>query len=540
MIISIPLEPLAILYVLQNAGYEAYIVGGAVRDLILTSQLGSDQPVTDFDFTTNATPEELEKLFPEHFYENIFGTVSVTPEHLREQLSLPEPVVETKTTPSRNRVIDIAQAGKIHSSLRVNTAAETTESKSTAVPYEITTFRSDGVYSDHRRPETVTWGKTLTEDLARRDFTINAMAIAIPQEMLTVLFANPSSLENNLVTFSDDQYSLIDPHHGVSDLAEHIIRTVGDPTTRFHEDALRMLRAIRLAVQLNMRIDESTYAAISEQSQLLQHISGERVRDEFIKMLKSDYAKEAIEMLDETGLLQYVIPELLATKSVQQGGHHTTDVWTHSLDALAASPSPDPVVRLATLLHDISKPETYAATDGKPTFYNHEIVGSRVAKRIALRLRFSNKDADRIFTLVRYHMFHYQPENTDAAIRRFMRKVGLENVDDILDVREGDRLGSGARKTSWRLEEMKQRMIEQLNQPLSVTDLAINGVDLMQELQLQPGPMIGKLLKYLFEQVLENPELNTKEELLAKSRQALEHQELLQSSAETDSEEMRD
>jgi putative nucleotidyltransferase with HDIG domain len=237
-----------------------------------------------------------------------------------------------------------------------------------------------------------------------------------------------------------------------------------------------------------------------------------------MKMLKSDFPAEAIELLDTTGLLTHIIPELLTAKGVEQAGHHTTDVWTHSLDALRTCPSTDPIVRLATLLHDIAKPQTYQRTDASITFYNHEVIGARVAKKIAERLRLPKRDVERIFTLVRHHMFHYQPKNTDAAIRRFMRKVGLENIDDILDLREGDRLGSGARQTSWRLEEMKQRMIEQLNQPLSVHDLAIDGHDLMAELKLQPGPKLGQILHELFEKVLEQPELNTKEQLIKEAK----------------------
>jgi putative nucleotidyltransferase with HDIG domain len=321
-----------------------------------------------------------------------------------------------------------------------------------------------------------------------------------------------------MIEVTPEHYTLHDPHSGEQDLANQLIKTVGDPHRRFQEDALRMLRAIRFSVQLNMRIEAETYHALQTHHELLSHISLERIRDEFLKMLVSNYPKEAIELLDETQLLYYIIPELLDAKGVKQGGHHTTDVWTHSLDALAECPSSDPVVKLAALLHDISKPETFALVNSLPTFYNHEILGSRKAKKIAQRLRLSNFDVDRIFILVRHHMFHYQPEHTDAAIRRFMRKVGLENIDDMLDLREGDRLGSGARKTSWRLEEMKERMIEQLHQPMDVTDLAINGTDLMTELQLVPGPVIGKLLHALFEQVLDNPELNTKERLIEKAR----------------------
>lgn len=540
--ITIPREPLGILYILQKAGYEAYIVGGAVRDIMRASLLESDQKITDFDFTTNATPEQIQALFPENFYENTFGTVSVTPKHLREQIQLPEPSI-TSAAPQgepAQRVIDIAKASKIHISLLAQTEALAAQNvpSTQEEAYEITTFRSDGVYTDHRRPETVSWGTSLDEDLNRRDFTINAIAIAITQEKLQSLFSEQTPPET--VNFAENEYQLLDPHQGIVDLKEHTVRTVGDPHARFSEDALRMLRAIRFSVQLNMRIADETYLAIRAQSALLAHISQERIRDEFCKMLMSDFPREAIELLDDTDLLRHILPELLSSKGVQQGGHHTTDVWTHSLDALAETPSSDVVVRLATLLHDIAKPQTYQVINGQPTFYNHEIIGSRMAKKIAQRLRFSNNDCERIFTLVRFHMFHYQPEQTDAAIRRFMRNVGLENIDDILDLREGDRLGSGARKTSWRLEEMKQRMIEQLNQPLSVTDLAIDGTELMKELQLQPGPLIGKLLKHLFELVMEQPELNTKEELLARSRQALEHQELLQSAPKTAEAEIRD
>jgi tRNA nucleotidyltransferase (CCA-adding enzyme) len=522
----IPLEALAILHTLQQARYQAYIVGGAVRDILRTALHGTQEQSKDYDFTTDATPQQVLALFTEGFYENKFGTVSITPEHLRAQLGLQNPATtEQQTQPTTNRIIDLAAARKIHVSLQSErTAPDSTATATTAVtiPYEITTFRSDGSYTDHRRPETVSWGTSLKEDLDRRDFTINAMALEISQTFLETLFRqNPT---NTTIEILPDQYTIHDPHNGQSHLEKHLITTVRNPHERFAEDALRMLRAIRFSVQLNMQIDPATYQALVTHHELLAHISYERIRDEFLKMLTSDFPKEAVELLDETGLLPYIIPELLDAKGVKQGGHHTTDVWTHSLDALAACPSSDPIVRLATLLHDISKPETFALLNGQPTFYNHEILGSRLAKKIARRLRLSNAEVDRIFTLVRFHMFYYQPNHTDAAIRRFMRNVGLENIDDILDLREGDRLGSGARKTSWRLEEMKQRMIEQLNQPLDVTDLAISGTDLMETFHLQPGPRIGKLLHNLFEQVMEDATHNTKEKLLKIAQQELQRQ----------------
>jgi len=500
----IPPEPLFILKILKQAGFEAYLVGGAVRDLLLSSTQGLDQvpvEVTDYDFTTNATPEQILKLFPDSFYENDFGTVALPAVHLAEMMGSSMTPMQTLTPniQAKNQVIDLHSATKVHQSLQSNQTS-TTHQKPIDHNFEITTYRSEGIYSDHRRPDQVSWGKTIEEDLKRRDFTINAMALSM-------------SAEND--------FEVVDLFGGMNDLQANIIRPVGNTPARFEEDALRMLRAIRFSVQLNMKMTEETFSALSTLSATIQQVSWERIRDEFLKMIGSPYPAEAIDLLDETGLLQFILPELLEGKGVKQGGHHTTDVWTHSLDALRNSPSSDPVVRLATLLHDIAKPRTYRLQDGKPTFYNHEIIGSRMAKVIAQRFRLSKQEIERIFTLVRYHMFYYQPQNTDASIRRFMRKVGLENINDILDVREADRLGSGARETSWRLEEMKVRMVDQLHQPFAVTDLEIDGHDLMQELQLQPGPKLGFILNVLFEKVLDEPELNTKEKLLAEARKLI-------------------
>lgn len=519
MRLTLSLPALSILKTLQEAGYEAYIVGGAVRDLLL--QAGNDQTalMTDYDFTTSAKPEEIQALFPESFYENTFGTVSITHEDLMTQLGRKETVSPSPIEAPKNRIIDLAQASKIHTSLQAQVQNPDESAESSSHPlfpeYQITTFRSDEVYDDFRRPSSMNWGTTLEEDLERRDFTINAMALKVESAVINDIL---NRVKENVVELEPDHYTLIDPHLGQTDLQAGVIRTVGEPSVRFQEDALRMMRAIRFSVQLNLEIDPATFDGITARAELIKHVSWERIRDEFIKMLKSNYPAEAVELLDVAGLLTHILPELELTKGVEQGGHHTTDVWTHSLDALRSTPSQDPVVRLATLLHDIAKPQTQAFQNQTVTFYNHEIIGSRVAKAIAERLRLSKDDCQRVFTLVRYHMFHYQPHNTDAAIRRFMRKVGLQNVDDILDLREGDRLGSGARKTSWRLEEMKQRMIEQLHQPMAVTDLAINGSDLMQEFQLKPGPVIGQVLHELFEKVLDHPELNTRENLLREAK----------------------
>lgn len=519
--LTLPIESLYILSLLQKNGFEAYIVGGAVRDTLLASFENKPHESIkkfDFDFTTSAKPEEIQHLFPEHYYENMYGTVGVAKEHLLTQMGRQDSQPTETKTETEQKTIDLSQATKVHSSLQSATLQESKPVEKKDV-FEITTYRYDGIYTDHRRPEQVTWGSTISDDLQRRDFTINALAIQISQEYLqTIDFTTAPAF----IPVLNNNFTLIDQHNGLADLQDNLIQTVGDPDTRFAEDALRMLRALRFSVQLNMQIEPETFAAIIKNAQLLEHVSYERIRDEFLKMLSSDFPKQAIELLDETNLLSFVLPELLDAKGVNQGGHHTTDVWTHSLDALEACPSTDPIVRLATLLHDIAKPATYKLINGQPTFYNHEIIGSRMAKKIAIRLRLSKKEIERIFLLVRFHMFYYQPENTDASIRRFMRKVGLENINDILDLREADRLGSGARKTSWRLEEMKQRMVEQLNQPFAVTDLAINGHDLMDTLGLSPGPQIGAILTSLFEEVLDTPELNTREILLKKAQQLIE------------------
>lgn len=521
MTLNLPIEPLYILYSLRQAGFEAYLVGGAVRDLLSNLETEDPTRVTDYDITTNAKPDEVMRVFPEAFYENKFGTVSVTVEDVQTQLAFPaEQSYFYTAESSQNEQLNLHDSSKVHVSLLAAFENNHTSSKQPP-PFEITTFRSDGNYLDHRRPESVNWGKDLRSDLDRRDFTINAIAIEVSLSALEKVFETDVEYLPQTIELQTNQFELIDPHHGFQDLTDEIIRTVGDPTARFEEDALRILRAIRLSAQLNMKIETTTYQALRDNADLVRHVSQERIRDEFLKMLVTDFSKQAIEMMDESGLLQYVLPELLATKGVQQCGHHTTDVWTHSLDSLAECPSRDPIVKLATLLHDISKPQTYQAQKGTITFYNHEIIGARVAKQIAYRLKLSRSDQDRIFTLVRYHMFHYQAHQTDAAIRRFMRKVGISNLNDILDLREGDRLGSGARKTSWRLEEMKERMMAQLNQPLAVTDLAINGHDLISQLGMQPGPEIGHVLDQLFEEVLENPDLNTADKLIKRAQELL-------------------
>ncbi len=532
--LKLPTTSLFIIWQLREKGFESFLVGGSVRDLLayglgLTTQKDSWQDF-DFDFATNAKPEEILAVFPESFYENDYGTVSLAPEKLLSLMA--DTGFQVKDWQGKEKTvsaskdnyqhINVEQIGKLHQSLTL--PKEAVEKKAILPNFEITTYRIGERYeADSRSPKSLSWGKTIGDDLSRRDFTINALALTFSQQKLTEIFSQANL--KKFYTFAESDYQLIDQYHGLQDLKADLIRAIGDPEKRFQEDPLRLLRAVRFSVMLNFAIEEKTYEAIKNQARLLQTISYERIRDEFLKMLQSDYPKEAIMLLAETGLLAQFLPELLQMQDIAQSGHHLTDVWVHSLDALAACSNKDPIVRLAVLLHDIGKPVTQKMVKGQYTFYNHQVVGAHLAKKIGQRLHLSRQEINRLFILVRQHMFFYQPENSDASIRRFMREVGLENLNDILDLREADRLGSNARKTSWRLEEMKQRMVEQLNQPLEVRDLAINGHDLMGKLALSPGPVLGEVLNYLLELVLEQSSLNEKEILLQKATEFLKQKQ---------------
>lgn len=432
-----------IYFTLQNAGFEVYLVGGCVRNLLM------DHPINDWDITTNATPEQIQSFFPDSFYDNSFGTVGVP-------------------------------YGENHG-----------QEKGYA---EVTTFRTERGYSDFRHPGEVTWGKTLEEDVKRRDFTVNALALKI--------FENGSS-------------ELIDLIGGQGDLKNKLIRAVGNPEERFKEDALRILRAIRFASQLNFAIEEQTLNAIKNDYKLIEHVSSERVRDELFKILATDNYYEGIMLLDEIGILDLILPELSRGKGVSQarpGRHHTSDVFTHNVLSLKECPSQDPLVRFATLLHDVGKPYI-ANTDneGYVIFYNHEVIGAKIAKEISERLRLSNKQKEKVYTLIRWHMFTVDEHITDSAVRRFIRRVGVENVKDAIDLRIGDRLGGGTQTAeSWRLKKFKERLEEQLHPPFSINDMLIDGSDVMQILNIQPGRKVGEILKKLFEEVDEDLSKNNR------------------------------
>lgn len=439
---SIPEEVKQILSKFDKAGFEVYVVGGAVRDLLM------GRMVTDWDFTTNATPQEILKVIPEGYYNNQFGTVGLA-------------------------------------------------SSSDLKPFEITTYRTERGYSDLRHPDVVAWGKTLEEDLQRRDFTINAMAIAKDGE-------------------------IIDPYQGQKDIDSKTIRAVGEPTERFSEDALRMMRAIRIASELGFTIEEKTFEAIKINSTLINKIARERVRDELLKIFSSPNPYEGMLMFKNSGLMSEILPEMEKAFGVEQKSpqrHHIYDVGTHSLMALKHCKSANPITRFATFIHDIGKPTTYKKlATGVITFYNHEVVGTTIAKGIAQRLKFSKKDTDKLLTLVRWHQFTVDERQTDSAIRRFINHVGREHIEDMLALRTGDRLGGGASETSWRLEEFKKRLIEVQKEPFSIKDLKINGNDVMKELNLKPSPKVGEILEKLFQEVVEKKLENSRGQLSKRAK----------------------
>jgi tRNA nucleotidyltransferase (CCA-adding enzyme) len=446
----------------QDAGFQLYLVGGCVRDII------QNKTPKDWDLTTNATPAEMLKLFPEAFYDNSFGTVGIP-------------------------------------------LKEISESEHVGV-IEVTTFRTERGYNDSRHPSEVKWGMTIEEDLSRRDFTMNAMAVELKLQLV---------IKNDNLAI-DIKDNLIDPFDGKTDIENKFIRSVGEPDQRFKEDALRLMRAIRFAAQLGFQIEEQTLQAITSNASLLSKISGERIRDELLKLLASDYPYEGVMLLKNTGLLHEILPELLEGIGISQerpGRHHKDDVFTHNVLSLKYCPSTDPIVRFATLIHDIGKPRVASSDkDGFVIFHNHEIIGSRMAYDICDRLRFSKKQRDKVFKLIRWHMFTVDEHITDSAVRRFIRRIGVDNVKDMMDLRVGDRLGGGTQTAeSWRLKLFKKRVEEQLAPaPFSITDLAIDGNDIMKELHIKPSRQIGEILQKLFEEVDEDLSKNNREYLLGK------------------------
>lgn len=450
---------------LNQAGFEAWIVGGCVRDLLMNRQ------PKDWDITTNARPEAMLKIFPEAVYENIFGTV----------------LVKVK-----------------------NETGETTD------VVEVTTYRSEQGYSDRRHPDEIKFEDKLDEDLARRDFTINALAVA-PLGKRTFVKNN----YNKLIELDNEAYELVDYFGGEKDIRQKVLRAVGEPSERFREDALRLMRAVRFYCELGFKIEDKTERAMIKLAGGIKFVANERISDELIKILGSERPAEGIRKLEEIKLLQYIIPELLEGIGMEQKGHHIYTVFDHGVLALKHCPSADWRVRLAALLHDVAKPKTRKVINGENTFYNHDFIGAKMTKKIVERLKLSKADAEKIVTLVANHMFYYSvDEVTAASVRRLIVKVGVENLKDLIDLRVADRLGSGTPKAMpYKLRHFQYMLDKVRHDPISVKMLKINGQDLMDILKIEPGPKIGAILDVLLSEVIENPGLNTKEYLSNKSQE---------------------
>ena len=429
---------------LERAGFEAYLVGGCVRDLI------RGNTPKDWDVTTNATPENIIALFPKTFYENDYGTVGVVNENISED--------------------DAEKA-----SLRI---------------VEVTPYRKETTYTNFRHPDEVVFSGNLHDDLMRRDFTMNAIAYQVTQN------------------------EIVDPYDGRGDIERHLIRTVGKPDDRFHEDALRILRAVRFGAELGFAIEKDTMDAIVKYAERLAHVSGERIRDEFTKIIMSDRGMDGLILAHRIGVLRYILPELEQGIGCEQNGDHIYEVWEHNLRALQhAVDHKWPLhVRMASLLHDIGKPATRKWAEEKKdwTFYGHDVVGGRMTTKILERLRFPKQFIHDVATLVRYHLFFSDIEKiTLSAVRRIVANVGPDLVWDLMHVRACDRIGMGRPKeTPYRLRKYHSMIEEAMRAPVSVGMLKIDGIKIMATTGEKPSPRIGWILHALFEEVLEEPEAN--------------------------------
>jgi len=439
---KIPQEIQSISDKLEKSGFEAYIVGGSVRDFLM------NKTPQDWDMTTNAKPEDLQAIFPHSFYNNTFGTVTV-----------------------------------------INEETESENLKTV----EITTYRTETDYFDNRHPDQVAFTSCLEEDLKRRDFTINAMALREKA----------------------GKEEIVDLFGGKRDLKDKIIKAVGDPDDRFSEDALRMLRAVRFAVQLGFDIEKATFDSIKNNAELLEKVSAERIRDEFQKIILSEDPARGVDLLRESGLLRYVIPELEAGIGVAQNRHHIYTIYEHLLMSLKTCPSNKLEVRMSALLHDIAKPQTKAGSGQDSTFYNHDYIGAKITEKILRRLKFSNKIVEKTSLLVKNHMFYYNTgEVSEAGVRRLIARVGRENLKDLMDLRIADRLGSGTPKAKpYKLRHLEYLIEKVSKDPISPKMLKINGQDIMELLHIQPGPKVGAILKVLLAEIIEDPEKNNREYL---------------------------
>jgi tRNA nucleotidyltransferase (CCA-adding enzyme) len=429
--------------ILTDAGFEAYLVGGCVRDLLL------NRIPKDWDIATNAVPEEIISLFPKTFYENAYGTVGVVNENVSDE------------------------------TLKV---------------IEITPYRKEGKYSDNRHPDEVIFCKNLEEDLSRRDFTINALASNVRGE-------------------------IVDPFKGEIDLKKKEIRAVGNPDERFREDALRILRAIRIATELGFMINKETKDSIMRNRGLLKKISRERVRDEVIKIISCKSPSQGLQTIRNLELMSFIIPELEETYDIGQNKAHSYDVWIHLLRTLQCAADKDwPLeIRLAALFHDIGKPRSrrWSKEKNEWTFYGHDVIGAKMTEKILNDLKFPKKTSELVKKLVRWHMFFSDTEQiTLSAVRRIIANVGKDHIWDLMNLRIADRVGTGRPKEDpYRLRKYRSMIEETLHDPVSVGMLKINGRDLIEITNSKSGPVIGDILHILLEEVLDDPLRNTPEYL---------------------------
>lgn len=458
--VKIPYELQKMNSLFEQAGFEAYLVGGAVRDEIM------GKGAHDWDVATNARPEDVIKIF--------------------------------------RRVIP---TGIKHGTVTVHFMKKA---------IEVTTFRTESDYSDGRHPDKVEYAGHIEEDLSRRDFTMNAMA---------------ASLKDG---------HIVDPYGGADDIKARVIRAVGEPCERFMEDGLRPVRAVRFASQLGFKIEENTWAAILREDILKKAagISLERFRDEFCKILLSSVPSVGLKLLEESGLLKIFVPELLQGRACVQSderGFHSFDVLDHNFyacdgavmrgasEACEQSPSDSLLIlRLAALFHDVAKPSCKRVDGGKITFYNHEIAGEKMARGILVRLKFPNAQIDAVCHLIKEHMFNYESSWSDAAVRRFVQRVGAQNIDALFDLRLADIYGM--KRVEVRLHdtavcgkllELRERVDKALQEKsaMGLKDLAVNGGDLIA-LGIPAGKKLGAILKELFEAVTDDPAMNSRAALL--------------------------
>jgi poly(A) polymerase/tRNA nucleotidyltransferase (CCA-adding enzyme) len=451
MTLDVPREIAAVGEKLRGAGYEVYLVGGCVRDLLI------GRTPKDWDFTTNAIPEQIQAVFPDSFYENEFGTVGVK-------------------TGSADPAMEIV---------------------------EVTPYRTESGYSDKRRPDAVAFGQSLEEDLARRDFTINAIA------------------------YDESKGQLVDPYKGQKDIETRVLRAVGEPRVRFEEDGLRLMRAIRLVAELDFALDAEAAAAIAEKASNLSHISRERVRDELTRILLSKQPMMALTLAQQLGILTYINADLPKGVGVEQNQAHSYDVFGHLMRSMqhAADKDWDFDIRLAALFHDIGKPAARRWSDEKRdwTFHGHEVIGAKMTKKALEDLRFSRETIETVSKLVRWHMFFSDPDQiTLSAVRRIIRNVGEEHIWDLLNLRICDRIGTGRPKEQpFRFRKYKAMVEQALRDPISVGMLKTDGNRLMEQFHVEPGPRIGWTLNALLEDVLEDADRNTEEYLDTRTQELL-------------------